>query len=444
MSRKPRAEGEPSRAEGEPSRVEPPKPYFFLPPLRVTVDLLSMDSIEGHNQVSGKGFPTTGPRIEAGNVVIHRGLHVRVQRGADRREAGRMRKGHMDASGFLYASADTQPAKSSVCPIHSTSLPSARCVHCRSQVATISSVCVLCSSLLACRCCLFDLCIVSVVACDPLRLFHLHVVFVVARKPPPSLLPSARCGRLCVVFIFYLPILFVVSPLHSSTTIQKPPPPFMPFFSPIRHHQQVAYEIGMGNVEISDNLRWIAHGPHHFVIKYNSYTINGCRFHTESYDKKNLEMEKMNVTTKVVKEEVNVDVIILNDQQEDAIEVHNENKIVCDSNIKMPLPLKTILRFVENCPLQVGVVECGYYVLRYMRDIITNGSIVVTDSDCIVRRNRQSGIDIDMIRVIRRDHSQPDCLSKGKGKGKLASDREGSMTCHMGTQFCFCVYVSVF
>ncbi|KAA0040342.1 hypothetical protein E6C27_scaffold460G00470 [Cucumis melo var. makuwa] len=31
---------------------------------------------------------------------------IRVQRGADRREAGRMREGHMDASGFLYASAD--------------------------------------------------------------------------------------------------------------------------------------------------------------------------------------------------------------------------------------------------------------------------------------------------------------------------------------------------
>ncbi|TYK20316.1 gag protease polyprotein [Cucumis melo var. makuwa] len=41
------------------------------------VDPLSVDSIEGHNQVSDKGFPTTGPRIEAGNVVIHRGLHVR-------------------------------------------------------------------------------------------------------------------------------------------------------------------------------------------------------------------------------------------------------------------------------------------------------------------------------------------------------------------------------
>ncbi|KAA0045952.1 hypothetical protein E6C27_scaffold243G005000 [Cucumis melo var. makuwa] len=186
------------------------------------VDPLSVDSNEGHNQVSGKGFSTTGPRIEAGNVVIHRGLHVsnvtasgslcaigcryvvvycldidhgvlswkdcvsfgitrlirasfgitrlicasfgitrlicasfgitrlicasfgitrligvsfgvtrlirasfgitrlmcafyrttrllrrvRVQRGADQREAGRMREGHMDASGFLYASTD--------------------------------------------------------------------------------------------------------------------------------------------------------------------------------------------------------------------------------------------------------------------------------------------------------------------------------------------------
>ncbi|KAA0041538.1 hypothetical protein E5676_scaffold205G002000 [Cucumis melo var. makuwa] len=34
--------------------------------------------------------------------------------------------------------------------------------------------------------------------------------------------------------------------------------------------------------------------------------------------------------------------------------------------------------------------------------------------------------------------------SEGKGRGKLASDKEGSLTCHMGTQFCFRVYVSVF
>ncbi|KAA0038188.1 hypothetical protein E6C27_scaffold270G00200 [Cucumis melo var. makuwa] len=34
--------------------------------------------------------------------------------------------------------------------------------------------------------------------------------------------------------------------------------------------------------------------------------------------------------------------------------------------------------------------------------------------------------------------------SEGKGRGKLAIDKEGSVTCHMGTQFCFRVYVSVF
>ena len=33
------------------------------------------------------------------------GIEVGAQRGADRREAGRMREGHMDASGFLIASA---------------------------------------------------------------------------------------------------------------------------------------------------------------------------------------------------------------------------------------------------------------------------------------------------------------------------------------------------
>ncbi|TYK17960.1 Retrovirus-related Pol polyprotein from transposon TNT 1-94 [Cucumis melo var. makuwa] len=33
--------------------------------------------------------------------------------------------------------------------------------------------------------------------------------------------------------------------------------------------------------------------------------------------------------------------------------------------------------------------------------------------------------------------------SNGKGRGELASDREGSVTCHMGTQFCFRVYMDV-
>ncbi|KAA0060064.1 hypothetical protein E6C27_scaffold160G00290 [Cucumis melo var. makuwa] len=35
-------------------------------------------------------------------------------------------------------------------------------------------------------------------------------------------------------------------------------------------------------------------------------------------------------------------------------------------------------------------------------------------------------------------------LGEGKGRGKLASDRKGSVTSHMETQFCFHVYVSMF
>ncbi|KAA0040285.1 hypothetical protein E6C27_scaffold2379G00170 [Cucumis melo var. makuwa] len=55
-------------------------PIFWSFPLFL-VDPLSVDSIEGHKQVSGKGFPTTGPQIEAGKVVIHRGLHCTLSIG---------------------------------------------------------------------------------------------------------------------------------------------------------------------------------------------------------------------------------------------------------------------------------------------------------------------------------------------------------------------------
>ncbi|TYK23241.1 hypothetical protein E5676_scaffold142G002860 [Cucumis melo var. makuwa] len=40
---------------------------------------------------------------------------VRAQRGADRREAGRTREGHMDVSDFLFASADPYEIQHHVC-----------------------------------------------------------------------------------------------------------------------------------------------------------------------------------------------------------------------------------------------------------------------------------------------------------------------------------------
>ncbi|TYK04872.1 transposase [Cucumis melo var. makuwa] len=47
----------------------------------------------------------------------------------------------------------------------------------------------------------------------------------------------------------------------------------------------VSTELEVGNSGVSDNLWWIAHDPHPFVITYSGYAINGCRYHTKSSEK---------------------------------------------------------------------------------------------------------------------------------------------------------------
>ncbi|TYJ99710.1 putative serine/threonine-protein kinase nek2 [Cucumis melo var. makuwa] len=47
----------------------------------------------------------------------------------------------------------------------------------------------------------------------------------------------------------------------------------------------VSTELEVGNSGVSDNLRWIAHDPHPFVITYSGYVINGCRYHTKFCEK---------------------------------------------------------------------------------------------------------------------------------------------------------------
>ncbi|RVW94540.1 hypothetical protein CK203_030792 [Vitis vinifera] len=44
-------------------------------------------------------------------------------------------------------------------------------------------------------------------------------------------------------------------------------------------------EAAIGNNEpISETLKWIAHGPSHYISKYHGYVINGCRYHTKERD----------------------------------------------------------------------------------------------------------------------------------------------------------------
>ncbi|KAL6315961.1 hypothetical protein AAG906_014886 [Vitis piasezkii] len=44
-------------------------------------------------------------------------------------------------------------------------------------------------------------------------------------------------------------------------------------------------EVAIGNEEpVSKTLKWIAHGPSHYVFKYHGYVINGCHYHTKERD----------------------------------------------------------------------------------------------------------------------------------------------------------------
>ncbi|KAA0053245.1 uncharacterized protein E6C27_scaffold102G00320 [Cucumis melo var. makuwa] len=49
------------------------------------------------------------------------------------------------------------------------------------------------------------------------------------------------------------------------------------------------------------------------------------------------------------------------------------------------------------CPLQVGSTTCGYYVMKYMREIVNRGSIVISDS--IDTRKSYSQAELDEVRV---------------------------------------------
>ncbi|KAA0067498.1 hypothetical protein E6C27_scaffold50G00050 [Cucumis melo var. makuwa] len=65
------------------------------------------------------------------------------------------------------------------------------------------------------------------------------------------------------------------------------PPSFFTIMVHLTVHlvREVETELATGDVEVSNNLRWVAHGPHPVVTTYNSYAINGCHYHTKSHDK---------------------------------------------------------------------------------------------------------------------------------------------------------------
>ena len=51
------------------------------------------------------------------------------------------------------------------------------------------------------------------------------------------------------------------------------------------YNLSIQFEVAIGNEElVSETLKWIVHGPSHYVFKYHVYVINGCRYHTKERD----------------------------------------------------------------------------------------------------------------------------------------------------------------
>ncbi|KAL4011219.1 hypothetical protein IC575_028271 [Cucumis melo] len=58
---------------------------------------------------------------------------------------------------------------------------------------------------------------------------------------------------------------------------------------------------------------------------------------------------------------------------------------------------KTTFWKAVKCSLQVGTVECGYYFMKYMREIVSKDTSIITDA--IDTRNSYSQLELDEVRV---------------------------------------------
>ncbi|KAL0539569.1 hypothetical protein IC582_023785 [Cucumis melo] len=84
--------------------------------------------------------------------------------------------------------------------------------------------------------------------------------------------------------------------------------------------------------------------------------------------------------------------------REDIIGLCNMNKVKTFTLVAYMMYLYSyVLGSKENCPLQVGSTVCGYYVMKYMREIVNRGSIVISDS--IGTRKPYLQTELDEVRV---------------------------------------------
>ncbi|KAL4025913.1 hypothetical protein IC575_014319 [Cucumis melo] len=129
-----------------------------------------------------------------------------------------------------------------------------------------------------------------------LRGYSSNVMNLVSIEDSKNGLKSHDCHKLqediiitlCLLEKYFPPSFFTIMvhlTVHLVREVKLCGPIYLRWMYPFERFMKVEMELATGDVEVSDNLRWIAHGPHPVVTTYSSYAINGCHYHTKSHDK---------------------------------------------------------------------------------------------------------------------------------------------------------------
>ncbi|KAK1382532.1 hypothetical protein POM88_020267 [Heracleum sosnowskyi] len=130
---------------------------------------------------------------------------------------------------------------------------------------------------------------------------------------------------------------------------------------------------------VSNILKWLAYGPDIPVISYQGYDVNGYTFYTQCQDDKST-VQNSGVSVKASTTEFERgNSITSRDIKKSYYGVIEEIWELDYKDFKVAL-FKWGLRnnrkeFLWNhtevqCPQQEGGTECGFYVMRYMHDIV--------------------------------------------------------------------------
>ncbi|KAA0040331.1 putative serine/threonine-protein kinase nek2 [Cucumis melo var. makuwa] len=130
-------------------------------------------------------------------------------------------------------------------------------------------------------------------------------------------------------------------------------------------------------------------------LKDKIFTIVEAAFVIDPRSRKNI-LQTAGISFRQFKNWLTTKYIILHKDEPQLLQVPPEKYSFIEQNHWEEF-VSSRLSETFQCPLQVGSTTCGYYVMKYMREIVNRGSIVISDS--IDTRKSYSHAELDEVRV---------------------------------------------